>query len=291
MKKATLTISFLLLTVAIAVPVFGKQPPTDRLAVVDVEISSRGWSCRYSGGRQAWIVDRVSSEFAKAGWTVVERRRLDSIIREQNLGASGRVDPRTAPSTGKLYGASKLVQVIVRIELNHSRINTDGTRLEIVTAKVTINGHLNDTETGVIFPAKTVKAEEWRPRNVSFGGWRGMNFASSNPGDEAVNRAADRAVARFVKQITTAYPQTLLPATDLGLAPKTPQFLYLAPKKQVYEGDCFGIWRNGKMIAEVEVAEICQDGRAYCKVLRSSVANLGQSGDTAKTLTPTIPVE
>ncbi len=280
-----------LVVVLCVLPVWANNPPTDRLAVVDVEISSRGWSCHYPGGRQAWMTDLLSSKFAEVGWTVVGRRRLDNNIREQNLGTSGRVDPRTAPSIGKLYGASKLVQVVVRIELNHSRINVDNMRLEIVTAKVMINGHLNDTETGVIFPAKTVKTEEWRPKNVSFGGWRGTNFASSNPEDEAVNRAADKAVARFVKQITAAYPQTLLPATDLSLASKTPQFLYLVPKEQVYEGDCFGIWRNGKMIAEVEVAEICQDGRAYCKVLRSSISNLGQPGDIARSLTPTISVE
>ena len=40
---------------------------------------------------------------------VVERSRLNELIQEQDLGASGRVDPNTAAQVGKLVGAKFIV--------------------------------------------------------------------------------------------------------------------------------------------------------------------------------------
>ena len=50
------------------------------------------------------------TELARNGsMRVVERARLNELIQEQDLGASGRVDPNTAAQVGKLVGAKFMV--------------------------------------------------------------------------------------------------------------------------------------------------------------------------------------
>ena len=50
------------------------------------------------------------TELARNGsMRVVERSRLNELIQEQDLGASGRVDPNTAAQVGKLVGAKFIV--------------------------------------------------------------------------------------------------------------------------------------------------------------------------------------
>ncbi|HEX4560800.1 MAG TPA: CsgG/HfaB family protein [Gemmatimonadales bacterium] len=43
------------------------------------------------------------------GWRVVERQEIQKLTDEQNLGASGRVDPQTAAKVGKIVGAKYAV--------------------------------------------------------------------------------------------------------------------------------------------------------------------------------------
>ena len=51
----------------------------------------------------------ISELSANNGWRVVEREQIQKLTDEQNLGASGRVDPQTASKVGKLVGAKYAV--------------------------------------------------------------------------------------------------------------------------------------------------------------------------------------
>lgn len=56
------------------------------------------------------LADLIMTDLARsAQLTVVDRLRLDAVIREQELAASGRVDSTNAARTGKLVGARTLV--------------------------------------------------------------------------------------------------------------------------------------------------------------------------------------
>ena len=83
-------------------------------------------------------------------------------------------------------------------------------------------------------------------------------------------------------------PQVLAPTSQVSTAP---QYIYLALRGYVSEGDHFGIWRGNSQIAEVSVENVLPDGRARCRVIRCSTSDIGKSGDTARPITPTIPVE
>ncbi len=51
----------------------------------------------------------INAIFETGKFRVVERQKLDAIIAEQNLGASGRVDQRSAAQIGKLLGAKYFI--------------------------------------------------------------------------------------------------------------------------------------------------------------------------------------
>lgn len=77
-----------------------------RVAIVDFENKSQhgGWRV----GRGA--ADVLTTELVKGtDFDVFERDRLVSIMEEQNLGSSGRIDPATAAKLGKIIGVQYIV--------------------------------------------------------------------------------------------------------------------------------------------------------------------------------------
>lgn len=77
-----------------------------RLAVMDFDNKSQ-WG-GYQLGQGA--ADILTTELVKVGkFDLYEREQLKSIIQEQNLGASGRVDASTAAQIGKVIGVNYIV--------------------------------------------------------------------------------------------------------------------------------------------------------------------------------------
>ncbi|MBW1790009.1 MAG: hypothetical protein JRK53_25905 [Deltaproteobacteria bacterium] len=77
-----------------------------RVAVMDFENKTqwRGWQL----GQGA--ADILTTELVKIGkFDMFEREQLNTVIKEQNLGASGRVDPSTAARIGKIVGVSYII--------------------------------------------------------------------------------------------------------------------------------------------------------------------------------------
>lgn len=111
-----------------------------------------------SGGKSrasSIVTERLTSEIsANPRLEVVERGRLEEVLREQKLGARGVLDPVTAKKIGNILGADAVVTGTV-IELN----NTD----------VEINARLVDTQDAHILKAvtKTVK-KDWEEKQVGF---------------------------------------------------------------------------------------------------------------------------
>jgi len=113
---------------------------------------------------------------------------------------------------------------------------------------------------------------------------------------DAGRAAARGAIENALRGIEA--PRQLAPTTSSSAftsadaQTSTPRYIFLMLYGQeVSEGDRFGIWRDNRQIAEVEVEFVRSDNRASCRVLRSSVPDLGRPGDSARSLTPTIPIE
>jgi len=124
-----------------------------RVAVIGFS-SETGQSNRAS----AIVTERLTSEIAsKPGLEVVERGRLDEVLKEQKLGANGVVDAVTAR---KIVGADAVVT---------------GTVIELDDKNVEVNARLVDTQDSRILKAvSTTVKKDWKEEKHA--GWSDMDF-------------------------------------------------------------------------------------------------------------------
>ncbi|HZP68016.1 MAG TPA: CsgG/HfaB family protein [Rudaea sp.] len=105
MKKRLLGLA-LVLAGAAAGSAYAAGGPTIGVAEFTNQTSA-GW---WSGGVGWELSSMLSNELSSSGaFRVVERQKLQNVLEEQNLGASGRVASGTSAKIGKLTGAQYLV--------------------------------------------------------------------------------------------------------------------------------------------------------------------------------------
>lgn len=137
MKRVTLA----LLAMAVAAPVSGQAPAAQRdtrpgIAVLPFENGgSYGRDKEDYAALQTGIPALVIDELQRnPGARVVDRQTIENLLKEQDLGASGRVDAATAAKVGKLVGA---------------RYDITGTFIEL-GGKFKLTARIIDGETGEI---------------------------------------------------------------------------------------------------------------------------------------------
>lgn len=112
MHARSLSVLSLVLAVPIAgVPRAQAQDTRPGIAVLPFDYSgSYGQNAEDFAALQQGLAGMLISELAaNPSARVVERSTINRILEEQNLGASGRVDPQTAARIGKLVGARYVV--------------------------------------------------------------------------------------------------------------------------------------------------------------------------------------
>ncbi|HBA60433.1 MAG TPA: hypothetical protein DCZ92_06380 [Elusimicrobia bacterium] len=103
----------------------------------------------------AIVTERLTSEIASnPRMEVIERSRLDEVLKEQKLGARGVVDDATAKKIGNILGADAVV--------TGSVIDLDGKNVEV-------NARLVDTQNAHILKAvtKTIK-KDWEEKKADW---------------------------------------------------------------------------------------------------------------------------
>ncbi|MGD0918195.1 MAG: CsgG/HfaB family protein [Thermodesulfobacteriota bacterium] len=161
MKKIILSV-VLSLVLLIASQDFAQGKP--RLGVLRfTNDTNAGW-WRGTAGRD--LQDMLAAELVSMGsFQVLERKELEAVLSEQDLGASGRVDPKTAAKVGKLKGAKYLVAGTV----SAFEEGTSGKGMGVSVMGLSVGGKKEraymavdlkviDTTTGEIVDARTVEA-------------------------------------------------------------------------------------------------------------------------------------
>ena len=100
--KKQLLLPALLLLAACAAPRVAVNPRSDFSSVKRVAVIS------FSGPSGDLAADLMTQSLLMHGADVVERQRLDAVLREQSLAVSGSFDPATAKQLGKLLGVDAL---------------------------------------------------------------------------------------------------------------------------------------------------------------------------------------
>jgi curli biogenesis system outer membrane secretion channel CsgG len=83
-----------------------------RVAVLDFDysgLSNPQWLTFVNGGASG-VSDMLVTQLVESGrYTVIERSRIDAVLKEQNFGASGRVDASTAAQIGQILGVDVVI--------------------------------------------------------------------------------------------------------------------------------------------------------------------------------------
>jgi curli biogenesis system outer membrane secretion channel CsgG len=166
MKKAIVVGWALSVALSImAVPSYGADDAKPRVGVLRfTNHTSAGWWSTSVGSE---LADMLASELSSTGaFEVLERRELEAVLGEQDLGASGRIAPATRARMRKIKGAKYLVAATVsayeeRVKGGGGGVSYRGVSLGGKKDKTNVAVDLKviDTETGVIAATRTIEAE------------------------------------------------------------------------------------------------------------------------------------
>jgi curli biogenesis system outer membrane secretion channel CsgG len=133
----------------------------------------------WHGGVGRDLAGMLTNELAATNaFQMIERAKLDGILDEQDLGASGRVEASTAAKIGKMVGAQYLVTgTVTAFEesggagggIGFKGIRVGGKKKETYLA---VDIRVVDTTTGVVSFTRTVEARA-TSKGVSVGVYRG----------------------------------------------------------------------------------------------------------------------
>lgn len=180
-----------------------------RIAVLDFDYASTGadsWWYANPNAAQG-ISNLLTNELVKSGrYTMIERSRIAEVLAEQNLGASGRIDPSTAAQVGRLLGVEAVViGSVTRFNLDEegrggSVFGIGGSR-SVKTAEVELTARIVNTTTGEIMAvAEGTGTQEQGSNSVSIS-ILGSGGNSANNDDELLSGAADVAVNQLAAQL------------------------------------------------------------------------------------------
>lgn len=242
-----------------------------RVAVLDFDFSavSNPTYLSYFNGGARGVSDMLVNQLVRnGGYTVVERSKLDAILQEQNLGASGRVDPSTAAEIGRLLGVETvMLGSVTQMDLQRSDKGGGllglGGSVEETKAYVQLSVRMVNTTTGEILTIADGTGESrQRGGRVNIGG---INAGSSTSNDgKLVTEATQTAIEQVVDVIggssgdLAAGSDSVKPAVDALVADVAGNIVILnkGSSDGYREGMTVSIERVSKEIKDPQTGEV-----------------------------------
>jgi curli biogenesis system outer membrane secretion channel CsgG len=178
-----------------------------RIAVMDFDYSTiadewRGWFQTNAKGVSDILVNKLVDG---GNYSVIERTKIQEILREQNLGATDRIDANSAAKIGRLLG----VQSIIIGSVTNFNVEKDTSGISVpffgsvgggkTTASVKLNVRVVDTSTGeIMFTAEGNGTSNHGDNSVNI---RGFSFGNSGSNKEA--KLLSTAAADAIEQLAT----------------------------------------------------------------------------------------
>jgi len=154
-------IIFMLVLLVGSLVIAGEKP---RLGVLRFSNNTHAGWWRSGVGRD--LQDMLINELVSMkAFSVLERKEIDAVLGEQNLGASGRIDAKTKAAMGKIKGAQYLVAATVSSYEEGTSGTGGGVSFKGIsvggkkkTAYLAVDLKIINTTTGEITDARTVEA-------------------------------------------------------------------------------------------------------------------------------------
>ena len=194
-----------------------------RVALMDFDFGTvqHWWSGNWDIGKG--IADIIVTDLVKDGtFSVVERKKLDAILQEQNFSNSDRANPTSAAKIGKVLGVNAIiVGSITQFGLEDKSLNVGGmlgtlggfgggkVGTKQGKANVVIDARLVDVNTGEILAVASGKGTSKRSGLLLGGGGGGgggyggggIDMGSSNFQDTILGEATREAVQSLTTQL------------------------------------------------------------------------------------------
>jgi curli biogenesis system outer membrane secretion channel CsgG len=177
------------------------------------------------------MADMMTTSMVEKGYRVIERQRLNEILKEQDMGKEGRIEPSTAAKMGKVLGCDYIVLGTV----TQFGIKKTGGGVSGVLGRVT-GVSANQTQAEATIDIRVVNSTTGEIMCVGKGGgketstsfafsidwWKSVNFENSEWQSSMIGKAARKAVEESLKKVDPK--SSKLPA--LGLEPSKPKARY-----------------------------------------------------------------
>lgn len=144
----------------------------------------------------------VTDLLEKNCFRLIEREQIDKILKEQDFGASGRVDPKTAAKIGKILG----VQYIIIGKVTEFSIQSQKANLIVISArsnkaKVAIDGRMVDTTTAEIVAGAKGAAEKSKTTAFNISYYYTVGFNSADFHKDILGQCTREAVQSFTSEL------------------------------------------------------------------------------------------
>ncbi|UCF80545.1 MAG: hypothetical protein JSV08_08555 [Acidobacteriota bacterium] len=221
MKRVSACIVILLLAAAVGFSETDTEKAKVRVAVMDFDTSALHGSWPYGWSYtqlQTAAADNLVTELVKSGkFSVIEREKLNLVMKEQNLSMSGDIDPATAVKFGKLLG----VQLIITGSVTEFGISDWGGAVpqvgkwkwgggiggKMVSSKASLTARLIDTTTAEIINAYEAEGKQKFGRGMFAGSGFGKNY-DSGIASKVLAKSIDNLAAEIVADAEDIEPST-----------------------------------------------------------------------------------
>lgn len=241
----------------VASSVFAAKPRVAVLEFGHKALNSRWWS---SGGAAQ---DMFITELVKSGrFTVIDRERLDALMREKNLSLGGDIDPSTAVKAGKLLGVEYFLFGNVTEfgeQENKAKVGwgfgVDVSKKKFVAA---LDCRIVNTNTGEIVWADTAKKEESNVNVFVFGTGGGVD---DDRMFDKVLRPVVEELSKKIKGLDLASSGGPVAASEVrsGKIAKVEGgtvWINLGSANNINEGDTFTVYELGEAIKDPDTGEL-----------------------------------
>lgn len=232
------------------------------------------------------IADLLVDKLVEDGvYSVIERKELDRIIKEQNFSNSDRADPASAAKIARVLGVDAIVIGSItqfgnddkKTDLGGGalggvtgRFGVAGVRKSKATAVVQITGRMIDTSTAEILASTTAKGDSSRSGTGLLGSGgsvygpsagAGIDMKSSNFGQTILGEATTKAVNELAKGLeakASTLPTTVVEVSGLvaDAAPDGTIIINVGSKAGVKVGDKLNVKRQGRAITDPATGKV-----------------------------------
>ncbi len=231
----------------------------DKPRIAVLEFGHKALHASWTHAGQA-AQDMFITDLVKSGrYSVIDRERLDALMREKNLSLSGDIDPSSAVQAGKLLGVEYLLFGNVT-EFGTTEKKARGgwgvafnvKKREFVAA---LDARLVSTTTGEIVWADTAKKEESNV-NVNVMGFGG-GVDDQRMFDKVLRPVVEELAASLEKKsLDTSHSVVGRVSGKIARVDGNTVWINLGSDDGVAAGDTFGVYRMGEPIRDPDTGEV-----------------------------------